>query len=101
MKSYTRGSTVTVEARDFLDSDGATLTPTTVTFYLDYPVANRSRSQATLTGTNASGVWTADWDSSVSFPGTVFVSAWANSDDTLVKDMQFQLVSNQANPDPT
>lgn len=101
MKNFARGSTVTVEARDFLDHLGAVVVPTTVTFYLDFPTSNRSRDQDTLTGAATDSVWTADWDSSVAFPGTVFVSAWANGDDTLVKDDQFQLTANQANPDPS
>lgn len=100
MKRATRGSTVTIIANTFLDHTGAAVTPSTVSFRLDYPANNRVRAQTTLNATNSSGTWSASWDSSVAYPGTVFVSAFADSDDNIVQDDQFQLTANQANPNP-
>lgn len=102
MKRLTRGSTVTFELSAFLDHTGASVVPSSVAFRVDYPASSRSRTQLTVAGVNTSGdIWAADWDSSVAFPGTVFVSALANATNDIVDDDQFQLTANQANPDPS
>lgn len=102
MKRVTRGSTLTFIADTFIDRSGDAVTPDSVSFRIDYAGANRARTQDTLTATNTSGTeWSADWDSSVAYPGTVYVSALANSDNDIVDDDQFQLTANQANPNPT
>lgn len=101
MKPAVRGTVVTLIATGFVDRTGASVTPSAVTFRLDYPDVNRARKQTTLDATLDGTDWTADWDSSVAYPGTVFVSAYATSNNSVRKDDQFQLTAGVANPDPS
>lgn len=100
MKPFVRGVTVTFKASSFVDHDGASVTPDTVTMYVDYPIANRARAQAEVVLSVSSGVWTGAWESAVSYPGTVYYSMQANGSDEFAIDGEFQIKANQANPDP-
>lgn len=100
MNRHTRGDTITFTANNFLTAAGVAATPATVLIYLDYPARLRTRGQATVTLTNASGTWTGQWDSEIAFPGTVYVSLKAEATDDFAFDTDFQLSGNSANPDP-
>lgn len=93
-----RGATVRLQAL----GAGADATPDSVTFRLDYPGSDRSRTEVDVAGTQEGEDWAADWDSSVAFPGTVFVSAIATAGSlNNIDDGEFELVSNRANPNPS
>lgn len=94
-----RGSTVTLLAL----SAGAVVTPDSVSFRLDYPSSDRTRTEVTVAGALDAGTtnWSATWNSSVAFTGTVFVSVLVTAGTTkIVDDGEFQLTANPANPDP-
>lgn len=92
-----RGATVRLQAL----GAGADATPDSVTFSLDYPGMNRSRTQVDVAGAANGDDWEANWDSSVAYPGTVFVSVVAAAGGIEnVDDGEFELVSNRANLNP-
>lgn len=95
-----RGSTVTLKASRFPDGSGAEVAPTSVSFRLDYPGNSRVRETVAIAASEDDGVWSATWDSSVAFPGTVFYSVLATDGSAdAVSDNEFQLTANPANPD--
>jgi hypothetical protein len=103
MLRFTRGSTILFTANAFLDSAGASMTPSTVTVYLSYPSGNINSGQYTDTSfalTNAAGNWTGQWESELSQDGQVFWSVKAVGSDDVAIDGEFQLTANKANPDP-
>ena len=99
MQRFVRGSTILFTATDFVDSAGASMTPTAVTLYIDYPTGNNCRSDTELTMTNASGTWTVEWERYIAEDGVVDYSCLAEGSDAVAKDGQFQLTANRANPD--
>lgn len=92
-----RGATVRLQAL----GAGADATPDSVTFSLDYPGTFRARTQVDVSGAQNGEDWEANWDSSVAYPGTVFVSVAALAGGIEnVDDGEFELVSNRANLNP-
>lgn len=100
MIRFVRGSTILFTASAFVNASGATIVPTAVTLTIEYPAGSTSTQEVTYEMDEDSGEWTAEWESYVAYPGTVYWSITAEGSDDVTKDGELQLSANIANPDP-
>ncbi len=93
-----RGQTMTFIATP-ADALGNTVSPASVKLYINYPHADGTSSTETVVmDQNTDGTWEADFDTSVSKPGALFVSVQAEGP-SAAEDLKFSIVANSANLD--